>query len=125
MHKVSLQTFFLTAATIIFFAAQAQAQTLCTGAGIHQSCLNKLGNSYSYNNNYAAHNRSITTTQMNTYNTKVSNRLNQTKQKIGNSYNNATFGTSLNTTKSASNSQISSGINQGLQTFQNGQIPAR
>ena len=51
MIRYVVVTLFLTA-TYLSFAVEAQAQAVCSGAGIYQSCLSRSGNNSSYSSPY-------------------------------------------------------------------------
>jgi len=103
MRALHIQKSLLAAIATLSFAAQAQASDLCSGSGIHQSCLNTSRNDYSYSHNGK--------TQTGNY-SKTGQRLYHDAQKAGNTgYNQPMFGTALNTTKSVRNAQLYKGMN--------------
>ena len=112
MRTLNIQKPFLIAVAVAFFAAQAQAQTICSGSGIYQSCVNKSGNAY---------NRNGAATQANAHNASTGKQSYQNAQKTGSAtynHNRANFGTQLNTGKSVNGSQNYNGVNQNLQNSQ-------
>jgi len=109
MRALHIQKSLLIAVATLSFATLAQASDLCSGAGIHQSCLNTSSNDYSYSHNGK--------TQTSSYG-KTGQRLYHDAQKTGNAgYNQPMFGTALNTTKSVRNAQLYKGMNN-LQPLQ-------